>query len=324
MKALKIILLVGSLCSVLTSSSQLECKKGGFSLGYAHHLPEDDSLISTGAFTMDVFFLKRYHRFFNTSFGVEMNAGARRFNKVIENITFEGDYEGFVDYSVSRTEFWGKFMIGTQIKNIVEFTVPVKIGYRHQAYREFFDIYDGQEIKEEDLIEEGSEEDNPDTRFAKTNNIGFGTGLNLAFFPSSGVSPFIEAGYTYFGKQDHQSINNASQNDNGTINIPSYQAQNSSNYTFRVGVRFNIGSCPKKTGNIFEDSRPSTRTEPNRSHKKVETRIVDRSVNTQQNNNSNNNTNTSSETKPNVKLKPKVKPRKVPPTKKPGTIKKKP
>jgi hypothetical protein len=289
------------------ANAQLTCKKGGVSLGYVHHIPEDGELITTGAFTMDVFFLKRYHKNFNTSFGLELNTGARRFNKVIENITFEGDYEGFADYSFSRTEVWGKFMVGTQIKNIVEFTVPIRIGYRSQGYREYFDLYEGQEIKEEDLATEEETEEDSDNRFSKTNHFGIGAGLNLAFLPSSNISPFVEVSYSYFGSQDHQNIENASLN-NGIINIPSYTAPNSSSYNVRVGVRFNIGSCPKKTGNIYEDSKTSKRVSPNPKHSSVSRKIVDKSVNTQPNNSETNSDSSKgdSTTKPKVVLKPKV------------------
>lgn len=262
-------------------SKSLSCHTGSFSLGYAQQIPFSDSLPSIGNFTMEATFLKRHHRFFNTSFGIETNFGAKSYDEVIENIEFEGGYLGFASYSINRFDVWGKYLFGAQVGKIVEFSIPLKVGYRTTSYSEEFDIYEGQEIAQEDLAtQDDAAEENNDV-FFRSNKLGFGTGLNLAFFPNGVVSPFVEMGYNYFGESDLPRPDKATIN-NGDIIIPNSSLSSNDELTFRVGLRFNIG-CPSKMLRVYRKPTNTGRNVAYRKHPEVKTTIIDRDVDTQNN-----------------------------------------
>ncbi|MEX1192976.1 MAG: hypothetical protein WEA99_13490 [Brumimicrobium sp.] len=280
-------------------SKSLSCHRGSFSLGYAQQNPLSDSLPSIGNFTMEATFLKRHHRFFNTSFGIETNFGAKSYDEVIENIEFEGGYLGFASYSINRFDVWGKYLFGAQVGKIVEFSIPLKVGYRTTSYSQEFDIYEGQEIAQEDLATQNDAEEENNDVFFRSNKLGFGTGVNLAFFPNGVVSPFVELGYTYFGEAELPRPDKATMN-NGDIIIPNISLANNNELTFRVGLRFNIG-CPSNMLSVYRKPSNTGRNVVYTKHPEVKTTIIDRNIDTQ----SNTETESNSEESEKVILKPK-------------------
>lgn len=280
-------------------SKSLSCHTGSFSLGYAQQSPLSDSLPSIGNFTMEATFLKRHRRFFNTSFGIETNFGAKSYDRVLENIEFEGGYLGFASYSINRFDVWGKYLFGAQVGKIVEFSIPLKVGYRTTSYSQEFGIYEGQEIAQEDLATpDDADEENNDV-FFRSNKIGFGTGLNLAFFPNSVVSPFVEMGYNYFGESDLPRPDQTTIN-SGDITIPNLSLSKNDELTFRIGLRFNIG-CPSNILSVYRKPQNNVRNVALRKHPEVKTTIINRDVDTQNNSETENN----SEGSEGVILKPK-------------------
>jgi len=266
-------------------SQALSCNTGSFSLGYVQQNAVADSLPNIGGFSMELTFLKQQRRFFSTSFGLETNFGARSYDKAIENIEFEGGYNGFASYNINRTDVGAKYIIGAQIGKIVEFSIPLRLGFRTTAYRQVFDLYEGQDIAEEDIVtEEEASEQNNDV-FFRSNKFGFGTGLNLAFLPNSIVSPFVEIGLNYFGGDDLPMVDQA-QLINGEINVPRLDLSNNNEMTFRVGVKINWG-CPSNTMRVYRQPPSIGRDVAYRKHPQVETRIV-RNTNSQGTNAQNN------------------------------------
>jgi hypothetical protein len=260
-------------------SKSLSCHKGTFALGYAQQNPESDSLPNIGNFTMEATFAKRHFAFFNTSFGITTNFGAKNFDQVIEDIEFQGGYMGFASYSMQRFGVWGKYIFGAQIGKIVEVAIPLKVGFRTTGYRQVFELYEGQEIAEEDMVdEEDASEENNDA-FARSNSLGFGTGLNLAFFPNGIVSPFFEMGYNYLGQNELPRVEGASIF-NGDIIVPEISVANNTEMTFRVGLRFNIG-CPPNRTSVYRQPLEMQRTVAYNEHPEVKTRIVKETTNTQ-------------------------------------------
>ncbi|GEM_PF-6484270 len=281
-------------------SQMLSCHTGTFGLGYAQQNPVSDSLPKIGNFTMEATFLKRHYRFFNTSFGITTNFGSKSFDKVIEDIEFQGGYMGYASYSIQRFDVWGKYLVGAQIGKIVEIAIPLKVGFRTTGYRQQFDLYEGQDIAEEDMVEEEDASEENNDAFARSNKIGFGTGLNVAFFPNGVLSPFFEMGYNYFGEDELPRISDASIS-NGDITVPDISLTNNSEMTFRVGVRFNIG-CPPDQTSVYRQPRTMNRSVAYNKHPEVKTRIVKENVDTRNNSESEENNEGESE---NVILKPK-------------------
>ncbi|MGM0478940.1 MAG: hypothetical protein ACQERC_06925 [Bacteroidota bacterium] len=280
-------------------SQKLSCHTGTFALGYAQQNPTADSLSNIGNFTMEATFLKRHFRFFNTSFGIVTNFGSKSFDRVIEDIEFQGGYTGYASYNIQRFDVWGKYLIGAQFGKVVEVAIPLKVGFRTTGYRQEFDLYEGQEISEEDAVdeEEASEENND--AFARSNKLGFGTGINLAFFPNSTISPFFEMGYNYFGATELPLPDQASIS-NGDITVPNISLTNNSEMTFRIGVRFNIG-CPPDRTSVYRQPQMNSRSVAINRHPEVKTKIVKKNVDTRNNSESEENSEGESE---NVILKP--------------------
>lgn len=277
--------------SAQTAYSQaLSCNRGGFSLGYIHHMPAADSLTSMGGFAMDITFLKTQFPYFNSSFGVEFSTGGRSFDRAVENLVFAGsevDYNGYASYGISRIDVMGKYIIGAQLGRFVEFGVPIRFGFRAMRFSEEFGLYEGQEIAEADLVsEDEAAKENTDV-FHRSNKLGFGSGLNLTFAPNNVVSPFIELNFSYFGGEDLPMPNNA-ELVNGLPEVPRASLANNNEMTFRVGVRFNIG-CPGKVTNVYRSPSTAGRTAQYTKHPSVETRIVQRGSSSSSSSSSNNN-----------------------------------
>lgn len=266
-------------------SQALSCNSGSFSMGYVQQNAVADSLPNMGGFSMEAIFLKKQRRFFSTSFGIETNFGSRNFDRVIEDIEFEGGYNGFASYSMSRADFGAKYIIGAQIGKIVEFSIPLRLGFRTTAFRQEFELYEGQEIAEEDLVSEDEASEQNNDAFFRSNKLGFGTGLNLAFLPNSMFSPFVEIGVNYFGGDEIPLLEQASLI-NGEVNVPRIDLNNNNEMTLRVGVRINIG-CPGNVSSVYRQPPSSGRNVAYKKHPEVETRIV-RNTSTQNTNVQNN------------------------------------
>jgi hypothetical protein len=270
-------------------SQALSCNSGSLSMGYVRQNPIMDSLSGMGGFSIESNFLKKQRRFFSTSFGIEANFGSRSFGRVIENIEFEGGYDGFASYTINRVDLGVKYIIGAQIGRIVEFTFPFRLGFRSTAYNQEFDLYPGQEIAEEDLVSDSEASEENTDAFFRSNKFGFGTGVNAAFLPNKFLSPFIEVGVNYFDGDELPMVDQASLS-NGEVVIPRVNLSINNEVTFRVGVRINIG-CPKSVTSIYQPPLNSQRTDDShyREHDEVQTRIVRRvrKENTNAQNNSN-------------------------------------
>jgi hypothetical protein len=265
--------------SAQTAYSQaLSCNRGGFSLGYIHHMPAADSLTSIGGFALDITFLKTQLPYFNSSFGIEFSTGGRSFDRAVEDLVFAGsevDYNGYASYGISRIDVMGKYIIGAQLGRFVEFGIPIRFGFRAMRFSEEFGLYEGQEIAEADLVSgDEAAKENTDV-FYRSNKLGFGSGLNLTFAPNNIVSPFIELNFNYFGGEDVPMPNYADLV-NGLPSVPTRNLANNNEMTFRVGVRFNIG-CPGNVTNVYRSPSSTGRTAEYSRHPAVETRIVQRS-----------------------------------------------
>ena len=280
--------------------AQSNCRTGSMFMGMNYFSPSQTAGVI--AFSTDLVFLKRYHRGYNTSFGIEVNAGSRKYDKVIEDVIFEGGYKGYVDYSISRFESWGKMLIGKRINNVVEFIVPLKIGYRRLGYKQYFDIYSGQVIDPEDIVDSGEDVENSNL-IGAYNNIGVGTGLSVAFLPTSGISPFFEVNYTLFNNTTNYEVENSTINQ-GVINTPQTVYSNTNTLNFKVGFRFNFGTCPIKTGDIF---KPSVVNKRNNKFSKGTSVSTSRTEEAAPNSNiTSGSNNTKKEPKPNIRLKPSI------------------
>lgn len=268
-------------------SQALSCNSGSFSMGYVQNNPESDSLTNIGGFSLEATFLKRQRPFFNTSFGIESNFGARTFDRAIENIEFEGGYTGFASYSLNRVDIWGKYIIGAQLGKIVEFSVPFRLGFRTMGYRQEFDLYEGQVIAEEDMVSESEAAEQNNDAFFRSNKLGFGTGIHLAFIPNGVVSPFFEIGYNYFGKTELP-LPDQAELISGDVFVPNINLSNNNELSFRIGIRFNIG-CPSNMTRVYGNPTNSGRNVAYTKHPAVETRIVRNTSNSQNTNTQNSN-----------------------------------
>lgn len=253
-------------------SQALTCNSGTFVIGLYQQNPESDSLPNIFGFSFESTFGKRQHRYFNTSFGIRANFGSKDFDRQIQDIEFEGGYQGFASYNITRFDTWGMFILGAQIGKIVEVTVPLRVGFRTSAYRQEFDLYEGQEIAEEDLVSEDEAAEENNDLFFRSNKFGFGSGINLAFLPNKIASPFIEVGYSYFGNEELPMVQNANMS-SGELNVPTVDLSPNTELSFRVGVRLNIG-CPQNTSNVYRDPSSTRRNAAYREHPEVKTRVV--------------------------------------------------
>ena len=260
-------------------SKALTCNSGTFGIGFYQQSPESESLPNIIGISFESTFGKRHHRFFNTSFGLRANLGSRNFDRVVQDIEFEGGYQGFASYSVNRYGIWGEYLIGAQIGKIVEVTVPLKVGFRTSAYRQEFDLYEGQEIAQEDLVSEDEAAEENNDLFFRSNKVGVGSGINLAFLPNKIASPFIEIGYSYFGREELPLIQDANMS-SGELHVPTVDLSNNTELNFRIGVRFNIG-CPTNTNNVYRNPSSTSRNAAYREHPEVKTRVVLKERNSQ-------------------------------------------
>ncbi len=278
---MKNIILILSLSSVyLFSFGQSDCRKGGILFGKADFIPEN-GVLSQGAFSMDAIFSKKYHKGYTTSWGLEFNGGRKTLESVITDITFEGGYLGYADFAQSRIEFWSKFMVGKRFGNVLEVTVPFKLGYRKLSYFQEFFLNPGQEINPNDVVDNA--DDANSTVLDKNHSFGLGTGVQLALFPAYGISPFVEVTYNTFGKITNYRVQDASL-ENGLVVVPNEIIANSNNITIRYGVRFNIGRCPKILNDIYKEDTPKRRkVSINRHTRPVTKTKINQRVNPEQN-----------------------------------------
>lgn len=215
-----------------------------------------------GAIGIHANFLKFYFGNFNVSHQFGFNHGFKNYTELVEDIVFEGDYNGGFSATSKRTEWFAMSKIGYQPFRQIEFNAYGGFSTRISKYEGEYFLYPGQVIAEEDLVSSSEAEEANSNIIYKKFNVGLKGALEMSLFPNAEFSPYIKVSYQQYGRRDVYSMSDAALNTtSGNIDIPNVSVANTSDWGVAIGLRLNIKSgCPRpvNTGNSNSNSNSNS------------------------------------------------------------------